>query len=141
MIVHRNKMKGTALTIPGGLMIGGLINLILTFAGAAATAFLVLKERIGENGIGYAALVILFVSAVMGAWGAVSSIKRQRLQICLMSAAVYFLLLLAMTALFFGGQYRGMGVTAIVILAGALAVAFFPAKGGTKFKFKKGAYR
>lgn len=137
----KRRIKGTATAIPTGLAIGGLISLIVTLAGAAATAYLVLNQRIGENGIGYASMIILFLGAVMGAWGAFSSIKKQRLQVCLLSAAVYYLLLLAITALFFGGQYQGMGVTAIVILIGALAVALFPSKENTKFRFKKHAYR
>jgi hypothetical protein len=35
------------------------------------------------------------------------------------SGAGYYLTLLAMTALFFGGQYQGMGVTLGLVLAGA----------------------
>lgn len=138
---YNRKMKGTATAMPMGLAIGGLISLIITMAGAAATANLISNQRIGENGIGYASMIILLVSAAMGAWGAFGCIKKQRLQVCLMSAAVYYLTLLTITALFFGGQYRGMGVTALVILIGALAVALFPSKGNTKIKFKKQAYR
>ena len=139
--MQKNWKSGTATAMPVGLAIGGLISLIVTFAGAAATAYLVFNQRIEANGIGYASMIILFLGAVMGAWGAFSCIKKQRLQVSLMSAAVYYLILLAITALFFGGQYQGMGVTAIVILIGALTVALFPAKGTAKFRFKKRAYR
>lgn len=138
---HNRKIKGTATGIPAGLAIGALISLIITMAGAAVTAYLVLKERVGENGIGYASMIVLFIGSTMGAWGAYSSIRKQRLQVCLMSAGVYYLILLAITALFFGGQYQGMGVTALVVLVGTLAVAFFPGKGGAKMKLKKRAYR
>lgn len=138
---YNHKVKGTATAVPIGLAVGGVISLIITLAGSAAIAHLVLKERLGEGGIGYASMVILLLSAVMGAWGAFSCIKKQRLQICLLSAAVYYLLLLGITALFFGGQYQGMGVTAAVILAGVMIVALFPTKGSAKFKLKKRAYR
>lgn len=138
---YNRKMKGTATAIPTGLAIGGLINLIVTMAGSAASAYLVLNQRIGDNGIGYATMVILFVSTVLGAWGAYSCIKKQRLQVCLLSAALYYLLLLAITALFFGGQYQGMGVTALVILVSALTVALFPTKNSIKMKVKKRGYR
>ena len=138
---HNHKIKGTATGLPVGLAIGAMISLIITMAGAAVTAYLVLNERVGENGIGYAAIAVLFLAAVMGAWGAYSCIKKQRLQICLLSAGVYYLLLLAITALFFGGQYQGMGVTAFVVLIGTLIVAFFPGKGSAKMKFKKRNYR
>lgn len=138
---HQRKTKGTATAIPTGLAFGGLISLIVTVAGAAATAHLLMNQRIGENGIGYASMIILFVASLLGAWGAFGCIKKQRLQICVMAAAVYYLLLLAITALFFGGQYQGMGVTAVVIVIGALTVALFPTGGSTKLKFKKSTYR
>lgn len=138
---HKFKIKGTATAIPVGLAIGALISMIITLAGSAATAHLLLKERVGENGIGYASIMILLLASIMGAWGAFSCIKKQRLQVCLMSSAVYYLLLIATTALFFGGQYQGMGVTAIVVLIGGAIVALFPTKGKTNFKIKKSAYR
>lgn len=138
---HNRKIKGTATGIPAGLAIGALISLIITMAGAAVMAYLVLNETVGESGIGYASMIVLFIGAAMGAWGAYSSIKKQRLQICLMSAGVYYLILLAITALFFGGQYQGLGVTALVVLIGTQVVAFFPGKESAKIKFKKHAYR
>lgn len=138
---HHHKTKGTARSIPTGLLIGGVISLLVTLAGAAITAYLVLKQRIVDGGIGYASMIILIISAAFGAWGAYNAIKKQRLQICLMSAAVYYLLLLAITALFFGGQYQGMGVTALVIVLGALSVAFFPSGKGGKFYLKNHKYR
>ena len=140
--MRRNrKIKGTSTGIPAGLAIGALISLIITMAGAAVMAYLVLNETVGESGIGYASMIVLFIGAAMGAWGAYSSIKKQRLQICLMSAGVYYLILLAITALFFGGQYQGLGVTALVVLIGTQVVAFFPGKESAKIKFKKHAYR
>lgn len=138
---HNRKIKRTATGIPAGLAIGALISLIITMAGAAVMAYLVLNETVGESGIGYASMIVLFIGAAMGAWGAYSSIKKQRLQICLMSAGVYYLILLAITALFFGGQYQGLGVTALVVLIGTQVVAFFPGKESAKIKFKKHAYR
>lgn len=135
------KPRGKATAIPVGLAIGGVISLIITLVGSAATAYLVLNQQIGENSVGYASIVILLLGSSMGAWGAYTCIKRQRLQICLLSVAVYYLSLLAITALFFGGRYQGMGVTAIVIFIGGAIVALFPTKGKANFKFKKRAYR
>ena len=135
------KVTGRASAIPVGLAIGALISLVITFAGAATTAQMVAMEKIGEGSIGYAAMLIAAVAAAMGAWGAYSAIKRRRLQICMMSGAFYFGMLLAMTALFFGGRYQGMGVTALMILVGCGIVALFPTKSSGKFKRKKRGYR
>jgi len=38
-------------------------------------------------------------------------------------AALFFAILLAMTAAFFGGQYRGIGVSVLMLLVGAFAGA------------------
>ena len=47
-----------------------------------------------------------------------------------------YLLLLSIAALFFGGQYEGMGVTAFVILGGCLAVVLLGLKGEQKGNLK-----
>ena len=138
--VYQNKTKGTAKAIPLGLAIGGLVSLIVTLAGAAALSYLVLSEAVGEQGIGYGSMAILLLGSVLGTWTAVSSIKKQRLQVSLMSAAVYYLLLIGITALFFGGQFSGMLVTGLVILIGSLLVAFFPGKGSVKMWRRKRQY-
>lgn len=139
--MQHNKVKGTSKTIPLGLGIGSIISLIITFIGSAVTAYLITTEKIGQGSTGYASLLILFTAAAMGAWGAVSSVKRLRLQICLLSGGLYYLILLAITALFFGGQYDGMGVTAIVTFIAVVLVAIIPTKTGQKISSKKRAYR
>lgn len=135
------KMTGKASGIPIGLAAGALISLVITFAGAATTAYLVAKEKIGEGSIGYAAMLIAVVAAAMGAWCAFSAIKRRRMQICMLSGGVYFGTLLAMTALFFGGRYQGMWATLLSILVGCGIVALFPTKSSTKIRRKKRGYR
>ena len=135
------KSKGAASSIPWALAISAIVNIVITLTGGAITAYLLLTERIGENGIRYASMIILLISAIMGAWSAYSCIKKQRLQICMMSAGVYYLLLMAITALFFGGQYQSMGITAVIILVGTVLVAILTGKDSGKIRFKKRAYR
>ena len=81
-------------------------------------------------------MVVVALAAAVGAWVSASLIKRLRLQMCMLSGACYLLTLLAITALFFGGQYQGIGVIAIVILFGCAIVAFIPTKNGD-FKNKR----
>lgn len=135
------KVSGKTMGIPVGIAVGDLVSLIISIAGAAVSAWLVSSEKIGEGGIGYAAIIVVALAAAGGAWISTLLIKRLRLQMCLLSGGCYFLTLLAMTALFFGGQYQGIGVIGIVILCGCAIVAFIPGKnGGFKSKRKK-AYR
>lgn len=142
MVLNR-KVTGAATTIPSGIALGLLVSLAVTLLGAALTAYLVSAEKIGENGIGYSAMIILALGSAAGAWLSMSKIKRLRMQICLLTGICYYLLLLAMTALFFGGQYEGMGVTALAVLGGCGAVAILGARGEKrgKARYRKNTYR
>ena len=140
MVVNR-KVTGTAMSMPAGLALGSLASLAITVLGAVFFANLILKERIPPDGIGYCSLVILLVSSATGAAVAAGRIKHRRLYVCGLSALLYYGILLSMTALFFGGRYRGMGVTALVVLAGAGAVALVGTQQGrghfkNRVKFK-----
>lgn len=134
-MVSNRKATGRASSIPGGLALGALVGMGITLIASGIVAWLVDRGTMTVEGIGYAAMAILTVSAFAGAMVACLKIKRLRLQVCLISGGVYYLLLLAMTALFFGGQYRGMGVTAMMVCCGcilAVLAGFRQGRGGKK---------
>ena len=134
------KMKASdkAIGIPTGIALGTLISVLISLGGAAVTAWLVSTENVGEGSFGTAAMVIVALAAAVGAWLCSTVIKRLRLQMCLLSGACYFLSLLGMTALFFDGQYQGIGKIAIVILCACTIIAFLPSKNKPfKAKMKK----
>lgn len=118
MVVNQ-KVTGTASSMPVGLLWGAAGSMIVTAAGAALFAYLILHEMLAESSIGYAAMVVILISALLGALLSVSKIKRRRSLVCALSGLIYFGILLSMTALLFGGQYQGMGVTALLVLAGS----------------------
>lgn len=118
MVVNQ-KVTGRASSIPIGLAIGLGISLAMTLAFSMAIAYLQSNEMIPETGLGYAAMLTLLAASAAGAAAAYHQIKHQRLLVCLGAGGCYYLALLAVTALFFGGQYNGMGVTGLVILGGA----------------------
>ena len=135
------RASGKAMGIPAGIAIGTLISLIISLGGAAVSAWLVSAEKIGDSSIGYAAMLVVALAAAVGAWFSATAIQRLRLQMCLLSGLCYFLTLLGITALFFGGQYQGIGGIAVVILCGCAVIAFLPTKKG-QFKLeKKKSYR
>lgn len=138
---RKMKTTGTAMSIPAGIAFALLASMVMTLAGSALTALLVSSEKIGEGAIGYMAMLILALASVIGALVAVMLVKRLRLQVSMIFGGSYYLLLLAMTALLFGGQYQGMGITACIILVACAVVAFFPAKGAKIGKRTKMAYR
>ena len=108
---------------------GWLASALVTLLGAVIFAWLLNGERMQMASIGYGTMIILLAASALGALLAFRCVRRQRLVVCLLSGAVYYLSLLAMTALFFGGQYEGVGVTGLVILGGSLAVGLMGLKG------------
>lgn len=118
-MVVNGKPSGRTMSMAAGLALGGCISLAITLILSAVGAKLMDSQVIPEDGAGYLALGILLLASVMGAAVAYRKIRRQRLVVCMASGGIYYGILISITALFFGGQYRGMGVTALVVLAGA----------------------
>ena len=141
-MVRNKKVTGTAKSVPVGIFIGTLAALGVTVTGSLITAWLVINEKTSENAIGYFAMLILLAASMAGAYTAQSLVKHQRMVICASVGVAYYISLLAVTALFFGGQYQGMGVTALTVAAGIGAVILIGLKGenGHRRKFKKYGY-
>lgn len=137
-MVTTKKATGMAMSMPVGLALGGTVSLIVTLIMSAIIAKLVDGEVIAENAIGYGALFTLLSAAMAGAFCSSRKIKRQRLLVCLLSGLIYYITLLSITAIFFGGQYKGMGVTALVIAGGCGAVILMGMRQG---KVKGKAFR
>lgn len=131
------KKRDVALSIPAGLAWGALVSLGVTLAGTVVLTWLVDRQRLAMEKIGYGLLVLLLLGSYLGAMMAYRRIKRRRLLVCLASGAVYLALLLTITALFFGGQYSGVCTTALLILAGSGAAALLGAGQGRGSSHKK----
>ena len=120
--MKKHGYSGRASTIPAGLAIAAATSLGVTAIGSSVTAWLILSGYFPVEWAGYCAMFILLFSAASGAGIAIARIQRLRLQMCLASGGLYYLCLLLTTAFFFGGQFRGMAVTGLVIFAGCGAV-------------------
>lgn len=114
------KRKGRAVSMPAGLGTGTAVSVGLTVLLAGILAQLVLSQILPEAYIGYGVMVLLLGSSLAGAAVAAGKIKRQRILVCIFSGALYLLVLLGITALFFGGQYEAVGTTALLVMGGAL---------------------
>lgn len=133
MTVNR-KPTGTAASIPSGLASGFLTAAVITLAGALITAKLIDKEIIQWKDSGYGVLMILLVSSWLGSTVTAGRVKRQRLAMCIGAGALYFCLLLLSSALFFGGQYSGVGETALLIFCGSMLGVFTAYPGRSRRK-------
>ena len=110
-----------ALSMPAGILLGAAISVLITLILSIITANFMTKEIIKDEQIGYIVMGILAVAAFYGCTVSAQTIKRQRLLVCALGGLSYFAFLLSMTALFFGGQYSGVGASMIVIAAGTAA--------------------
>lgn len=136
-MVTKRKVNGRAMSLPAGVGIGTVVALGWTLAASAVLAKLMDLERLPEDAVGYGAMGILLIAGYLGAVTAYAKVKGKRLQVSLITAAAYYVSLLAMTALFFGGQYAGMGVTALVILAGCGTAILLGLKSGGRKKGRR----
>ena len=138
-LVANQKVTGRAVSFPAGLAMGVGVCVGVTVAMAALTAWMESNNVIAENGVGYCIMLTLLLSSMAGALTAAGKIKRKRLASCMICGICYFFILFAITALFFGGQYSGVGVTGLVILGGSAAAVFIGGKGkrSTSVRIKK----
>ena len=132
------KVTGTALSVPAGVAMGSAVSLLITAVGSMLVAKLISEEVLMDTAIGYGAMVILLLASALGAMIAATKVKRLKLQVCLLTGVAYYGALLAVTALFFGGRYQGMGVTALLVLAGTGSTILLNAREKKPRKYRKG---
>lgn len=136
----RGKMQWSA---AGAVTLGLGVGFALLLIGSAVLAWLIISQKLDIQTMGFGAGLIMVLASAAGAWSAAAAAGTKRLQIIGIFAAVFFALLLSVTALLFGGQYSGIAVYGICILGGAGGVAllgFLPKKARGKGR-KMRAYR
>ena len=131
------KPTGRATSMHRGLMIGLIVDTVVTMAGCVITAKLIDTELMSQNKIGYAAMVILIVASMTGSIISYSRIQRQKLMVSLLSAACYYGMLLVITGLLFGAQYDGAGETALLVICGSLLPVVIKPNGKSSRKIGK----
>ena len=119
-----NKMKtGRAMSIPAGLALGAMVSVAATVVISLIGAQMIMSEILPQEQIGYCSMVALLAGTILGSVTASGKVKRRRIVICMLSGVVYLCILLAATALFFGGQYDGFLATVITVMLGCVASA------------------
>ena len=124
--MNRKSVSGKNVSI---LLWGGLTAVVVTAACCAICALLIGKELMGESAADYCVPMTVMLSSFAGGKLALGRIRERRMVIGALVAMVYILMLLAMTALFFGGQYCGIGVTAAAALGGGAVAAILGNRG------------
>ena len=140
--MKKSQYSGGATAMPGGIILGAAVSLLICVAGAALLAWLIVFEKVGENAADWGAKIILSLASVAGSATAWNRIRRDRLIVCGVFCAVFFCLIL-LAALPFGGAFEGIGVTALLILLGGgltLIPGVFGNRSGAR-KYKNKAFR
>lgn len=113
--------SGGAKSIPVGLAIGWVMQILLTMALCLMLAALILSGRVGQEALGYSVPAILIVTAYAGAAASCKLVGHHNLILCLSSAALYLGTLLAIALLLFDGEIRAFWISALLVLGGAMA--------------------
>ena len=135
MIANR-KVTGRASGVPAGLAIGAGTGIIVTVVLSAVMAHLIAKEIIEMNTVGYGSILILLLASVVGGWTAVKKIKKMPMEMALANGAAYFIILVLLTAVVYGGRYQGMGVTFLCVGIGSVIAGISAGKCRRKAKRK-----
>jgi len=135
------KRNGTASSVPAGIIWGLVISLSIILLGSAAIAKMLDMLTVQWEMVGYWIMVLLLIASFSGAVTACTMIKRKRLHMSILYAGVLWVTLMVLTAIFFGGQYSGAGVTAGLILSGSICAGLLVANRTNGRVKKKRGYK
>lgn len=131
------KIRKPPISAWAGIAIGWGTSLLATVLACGIITWLIHNEHITQNAMTWAAAIAALSSALLGCTVSMGIVKGKKLIICVITAAAYFITLLAITAMVFEGEYSDVETNAGMILAGG-AIALLPTiirgKGGGKFK-------
>lgn len=135
MLKHIN--SGRAMSIPAGLALGAAVSMAITIGISFIGAQLIINEVMSHDNIGYCSLAALLFGAMFGGITSSGKIKRRKLLMCFISGGIYILILLSVTALFFGGQLQGVLVTVITITCGTISAVLIQGRGAKQNKVRR----
>ena len=128
--------NGKAWSLAGGIGVGICTATLWTLVAAVITGKLLDLEILSRSYVGYASLAILISSAWLGSMVSLGKTRRKKLMACIATGVGYLFVLLGTTAMFFGGRYEAVAVTALVI-AGGSALALLSGKYAQKGSGRK----
>lgn len=136
-VLTNHKPTGRATGMAAGLAWGAVSALLLIGVLSSVLAFLISRGVVRQENLGYGVMVILFLAGAMGYYSSYHKIKRRKLLVSILSAAIILTGLAALTALFFGGQYEGIFPTAMLINGGSGAALLLSMKSEMRPNRKK----
>lgn len=137
------RTAGKTSSIPLSLAIGAGAGILVMLMTAALGALAVAQEWINEDAITIVSIVITVLASAVAAITSASLAGKRKLQLSLLSGVVLIVILLACNAMFFDGQYSGVGRSVIAIFATCAAASILAIREGRTGKKHAGkrAYR
>lgn len=108
----KTNLTGSQLVTGVAVCVGAMLCITMIFA------FLISKEMIQEQRLGYCAMTVLLFSSIAGVKAGIARNREKKLYIGFLIGLIYIILLLMLTAVCFKGEYRGIWVSIMVILSG-----------------------
>ena len=133
--------QNIATSIPVGISWGLTLGCSIILLGSITIAKLLDTQVIQWNQAGYWIMFMLLTASFSGAQITAGKIKRKYLQISFVFGFVLWVILLGLTAIFFGGQYSGAAVTAGLIITGSICAGLLHQTRNNKTSKKKTKYK
>jgi putative membrane protein (TIGR04086 family) len=128
------KIKGRAPSLWKSVLSGLMLGAGWTLLCAMIIAELVNREVLAMKDIGYGSMAAILVGVFAGASLAGRQAGHMVIPAAALSGVAYFVCLLLVNVLFFGGCYTGVGVTLVLVLlaSGAAVLILGKGRGGSK---------
>lgn len=133
--------KQTVKSLPGLIFTGTLACIITTLLLTALLAKIVASGSIEESRARYYIIGILFLASFTGGIVGIKALDKQKLPVCLGIGAIYALILLATTILFFDSRFNGVLPSVFLILCGSVTALLVKMEGRGSGKRRKPKYR
>lgn len=130
---YQNKDK----SILYAVCIGVLISVTVMLIGVIVTSLLVANETVSSNTTSYWVMGISLVSSMIGSAVAIGIAKRQLAIVGISTSMAFMLILISLTAIFYGGQYSGVPATLLLILCGGISSVIIKSKKIVKQKTRR----
>ena len=103
------------------VVIGMGISVAVSLLGAIVITVLTMNEMIADQTIDYCVLALILIASIVGNLVSMLLEKRKLMIISIATSIAFALVLLAITAMFFEGQYHGVAATLLVIIGGGIS--------------------
>lgn len=130
------KISGRSPSLGKSVAAGVLLGTVWTLLCAVVLAKLIDSGVMPMEKVGYGSMAAVLSAVFAGASLAGRKAGHMVVQAAVISGAAYFLCLILVNAMFFGGSYSGMWVT-LILVALATALAVLPAGKGSGRRGRK----